>query len=201
MAKPLNFGDNWSHLVLAESGCQEPHGYLEINCRKISYHGIRPLCQLLFAGSRYFEMLPIFISQPSQKKTPPNQLQLTPNQLQLFPSRFCRTSQPSHVCFFSHVPKFFQKKQPSLTACHGMTKAECLRDVECADTSRCFFLHLFLRCKNSQKLNVFVLWGFFCVSSFHFVPTWLQSRLWHVVARFFRQQPVSYHCGPKCGWK
>ena len=30
------------------------------------------------------------------------------------------------------------------------TKAECLRDVECADTSRCFLLHLFLNCKTPQ---------------------------------------------------
>ena len=72
-------GRSWS---LLNQVARDPMGCLEtqswsfdicrtyINCRKISYHGIRPLCQLLFAGSRYFEMLPIFISQPSPKKHP-----------------------------------------------------------------------------------------------------------------------------------
>ena len=40
-----------------------------------------------------------------------------------------------------------------------------------------FFLHLFLNCKSSQKLNVLCCGDLF-VSSSHFVRNWLQSRSW-----------------------
>ena len=72
----------------------------------------------------------------------------------------------NQVGFVVHPSRFF-----------SMTKAECLRDVERADTWRCFFLHLYLSCKSSQKLNVLFCGDLF-VSSFHFVQTWLQSRSW-----------------------
>ena len=63
-----------------------------------------------------------------------------------------------------------------------MTKAECLRNVERADvTSRCFLLHVFLNCKNSEKFNVLFCGDLFVSTvsmCFHFVPTWLESRSW-----------------------